>query len=380
MNGLPTILFALSCVFLLYVIVGYPLLLRTLASLYRKPIRKGEFLPSVTVVIPVRNGAAHLHRKLDSVLALDYPKELLDVLVISDGSSDETDDVVRGYAAWGVRLLRVPHSGKVAALNAGIATTRSAILVLTDVRQIFESGSLREMMSCFADPAVGVVSGEVIMHGRGDSAEERNLGLYAQFEGWFGERLSDLDSMLGACGPFYAVRRPLMPRIPSETLLDDSYVAMAAFFRGFRVAVEPAAQAYDDALPIEPGFSEKVRAQAGNYQIMKQHPGLLSARNRMRFHYLSYKLARLLLPFALITIAVTSFQLHSRRMVIGVVAVQTVAYGLALLDPWLGGTSLVKRLSAGARTFVMTMVASLCAIAVLFVPVGKVWKLDRTED
>ena len=370
MMGLPRVLFALSCGLLFYVVAGYPLLLKISARFFRKPIRKGEFLPSVAIVIPVRNGEAYLHDKLDSVLVLDYPRELLEVLVISNGSTDETDSIARGYAAWDVRLLELASGSKTAALNAGMAATRSSVVVLSEAWQIMERGCVREMMKCFADPAVGVVSGEVIMHGRGDSAGERNLSLFANIEGWFGARLTDLDSMLGAGGPFYAIRRPLMPRIPSDTLLDDLYVAMAAFLRGYRVVVEPMAAVFDDSPPQEPGFGETLKAQAGDYQVMKQY-GLLSSLNRMRFHYFSYKVARLLLPFALIIIAVTSFQLHSRRVMIGAWVVQGLLYGLAIADEWIGGMSFLKRISKAARTFVVTMFASLCALAVLFVPVRK---------
>jgi len=296
------------------------------------------------------------------------------VQVISDGSTDETDAIARSYAAWDVRLLHVPAGGKAAALNAGIATIRSSeILVLSEVWQILEVGSVREMVKCFADPAVGVVSGEVVMHGRGGSVQERNLSMFAQLESWFGDRLSDVDSMLGSGGPFYAIRRALMPRIPGDILLDDSFVAMSAFFRGFRVVVEPAAAAYDDAAPIDTDFGEKIKAQAGDYQIMKKYPGLLTSLNRMRFHYFSYKVARLLLPFALIAIAATSFSLPTRRAVIWALSVQGVVYLLAIVDRWLGDTSFLKRLSAAARTFVATAFASLCAIAVLFVPAHKLW-------
>jgi len=372
MIGLPRVLFALSCGLLFYVVAGYPLLLKIAARFFRKPIRKGEFLPSVAIVIPVRNGEAYLQNKLDSVLVLDYPRELLEVLVISNGSTDETDSIARGYAAWDVRLLELASGSKAAAVNAGIAATRSSIVVLSEPWQIMERGCVREMMKCFADAAVGVVSGEVIMHARGESAGERNLSLFANIEGWFGTRLSDLDSMLGAGGPFYAIRRPLMPRIPSDTLLDDLYVAMAAFLRGYRVVVEPMAAVFDDSPPQEPGFGETLKAQAGDYQVMKQY-GLLSSLNRMRFHYFSYKVARLLLPFALIIIAVTSFQLHSRRVMIGAWVVQGLLYGLAIADEWIGGMSFLKRISKAARTFVVTMFASLCALAVLFVPVRKLW-------
>jgi cellulose synthase/poly-beta-1,6-N-acetylglucosamine synthase-like glycosyltransferase len=309
---------------------------------------------------------------------LDYPKELLEVLVISDGSTDDTEPLLQEYAAHGVKLLHVPPGGKPAALNAGVPTTRHSILLLTDIRQVLERESLRQMMRCFADPAVGVVSGELIIR-QGDNLSEANIGLYWKFETWIRNRLSDLDSMMGATGPFYAIRRELMVRMPPETLLDDLYVPLAAFFRGYRLVVEPAAKAYDDPTSLSTEFRRKVRTLAGNYQIMRQYSGLLTLRNRMWIHYVSYKLGRLLLPFALIVIGVTGFWLPERWMVITVVAAQVAIYGLAILDPKLHEKSILKRLSSISRTFVVMMMAALCALSVFFVPPQKLWTPTKTR-
>ena len=379
MSGRPLIVFCISCGFLLYVMVGYPLLLKLLAKFRRRVVRKDDFLPTVAMVIPVRNAENYLDRKLDSVLAMDYPKDLLEVLVVSDGSTDDTDAIAKSYAAWDVKLLHVPRGGKAAALNAGVPTTRAEIVVLSEVWQILEPGSVRAMVRDFCDPAVGVVSGEVVMDARNGGAEERNLSMFARLEGWFGEQLSHVDSLLGSSGPFYAIRRKLMPRIPGDSLLDDLYVSMAVFFRGYRVVVEPDATAFDNAVPVETQLPEKIMTQAGDYQIMRQYPGLLTARNRMRFHYSSYKLARLLMPIALIAIAVTSFQLSSRRMMMWALGTQFVIYGLAVVYPWLGEGFFLKRMAAAVRTFVLTMIASLCAAVVLVVPVRKLWKNLETD-
>ena len=382
MNSLPSILFALSCAFLFYVILGYPLLLKILAKRFHRPIHRGEDLPSVAVIIPVRNGAQYVRRKLDSVLQLNYPRESMEVLVISDESTDDTDALVAEYAGRGVRLLRVPHGGKPAALNAGVPTTRNAILLLTDIRQVLAPDSLRAMVSCFADPSVGVVSGELLIR-RGDNRAETNIGLYWRFETWIRNCLSDIDSMLGATGPFYAIRRELMVPMPPETLLDDLYVPLAAFFRGYRLVVEPAAKAYDDPTSLSTEFRRKVRTLAGNYQIMQQYPAVLTPRNRMWIHYLSLKLGRLLLPFALIVIAITSFWLPYRWMVVAALATQAAVYGLAIFDHfdgWLPEQSILKRLSSVARTFVVMMLAALCALSIFFVPPQKLWTPTKTRQ
>jgi biofilm PGA synthesis N-glycosyltransferase PgaC len=381
MMTIPAILFLLSCAFLCYVIVGYPLLLKILSKTRATPIQKGEYLPSVAVIVPIRNGAQYIRRKLDSILQLDYPRELTEILVISDGSTDDTNDLVNEYAGRGVRLLCVPHGGKPAALNAGVPLTKSSILVLTDARQVLEAGSVRAMVRCFADPAVGVVSGELLIRG-GDNLAEANIGLYWKFETWIRNRLSDIDSMLGATGPFYAIRRDLMVAMPPETLLDDLYIPLSAFFKGFRLVVEPAAKAYDDPTSLSTEFRRKVRTLAGNYQILQQYPYLLTTRNRMWIHYVSYKLGRLLLPFSLIAIALSSFWLPSRWMVVTALSIQAMVYGLAILDyfdGWLPEQFILKRLSSVTRTFVVMMIAALCALSIFFIPPQRLWTPTKTR-
>jgi biofilm PGA synthesis N-glycosyltransferase PgaC len=378
MHWLPTAIFLLSAAFLAYVAVGYPVLLGLLARRFPKPVRKGDFEPTVSVVIPVRNGAPYIRRKLDSVLRLDYPREKLEILVVSDGSTDDTDTLVGQYESRGVRLLRVPHGGKPAALNAGIPQTRNEIILLTDIRQELEEASLRRLLSCFADPSVGVVSGELLIR-QGDNRAEANIGLYWRFETWIRNRLSDLDSMLGATGPFYAIRRELVTPMRPDTLLDDVFLPLGAFFRGYRLVVEPSAKAYDDPTSLATEFRRKVRTLAGNYQMMQFYPALLGPGNRMWIHYLSYKLGRLLLPYALMAVAITGFWLPARWMVLLVATAQAAIYGLAALDPWIPETLVLKRISSPARTFVVMMIAALCALSVFFVSPQKLWTPTKTR-
>ena len=373
----PLVLFLLSSAFVVYVLAGYPLLLGLLARRFPKPIHKADFQPTVSVVIAVRNGAPYVCRKLESVLALDYPPGKLEILIVSDGSTDDTDALAGQYSSRGVRLLHVPHGGKPAALNAGIPVTRNEIILMTDVRQELEKDSLRRLVSCFADPSVGVVSGELIIR-RGDNLAEANIGLYWKFETWIRNRLSELDSMLGATGPFCAIRRELVVTMPPETLLDDVYLPLAAFFRGYRLVVEQTAKAYDEPTSLKTEFRRKVRTLAGNYQIMQYYPALLGPRNRMWIHYLSYKLGRLLLPFALLAIAVTCFWLPPVWMVL-VLAAQTIVYGLAALDVWIPETLFLKKLSSPARTFVVMMIAAICALSVFFVSPQKLWTPTQTR-
>jgi poly-beta-1,6-N-acetyl-D-glucosamine synthase len=372
MRELAIIGFLCAAALLVYIMAGYPLLLGWMARRKRKPVLKLEQRKSISILIAVHNGERFLANKLDSVLALRYPRELVEVLVLSDGSTDRTEEIARGYEGRGVQLLCLPKRGKPAALNAGIAQSRGEILVLTDVRQVLEPESVGRLVACFADPAVGVVSGDLLIRDSGN-LEERSVSLYWRYERWIRRQLGALDSMFGATGPFYAMRRELAVTMPEETLLDDMYLPLAAFFRGYRLIVEEDARAFDYPTQVKTEFGRKVRTLAGNYQIVRQYPALLGFRNRMLFHFLSYKIARLGLPYLFLLLLLSSFGLPGAWAVAALCG-QGAFYALALVDPWMPQTSFFKRLSSPARTFVSMVAAAACALAIFVVPPQRLWK------
>jgi poly-beta-1,6-N-acetyl-D-glucosamine synthase len=174
------------------------------------------------------------------------------------------------------------------------------------------------------------------------------------------------------------MRRELAVPIPADSLLDDVYLPLAAFFRGYRLIMEEQARAFDHPTSVKTEFGRKVRTLAGNYQILKHHPGLLSFRNRMLFHYLSYKFARLMLPWMFLLLLVSSFGLPSpwRELVLGA---QGFFYLLAGLDFLVSADSVLRRISSPARTVVSMLAAAACAVAVFFVPPQRLWKPTRVR-
>ena len=377
MHTLSVVLVAVCIGLIIYVLVAYPLMLARLAR--RARFVEKEWIPrTVSVVIAVRNGEHHIRAKLDSVRALNYPKELIEVWVASDGSSDGTDDIVRERASSGVQLLRIQASGKAAALNAAIRKTKGEILLLTDVRQELATDSLLRLVSCFADPTVGVVSGRLLIC-KGKTRDEASIGLYWRYETWIRDNLSRIDSIFGATGALYAIRRRLAVTLPEQILLDDVYLPLSAFFAGYRLIVEPAALAYDTSTPLDVEFRRKVRTLAGNYQLLRYYPQLLTRANRLWLHFVSYKLGRLVLPFALITIALSTYWLPTPWRVTFTV-LQGAFYGFAYLDKWIPEGATVKRISSLVHIFVTMMIAAFCALAIFCVPPQALWKVTAIKS
>jgi cellulose synthase/poly-beta-1,6-N-acetylglucosamine synthase-like glycosyltransferase len=368
-------IFCAAVLFILYVLFGYPLLLALLSRGSGSPIHKAPLEKPVSVIMAVRNGEFWVRRKLENLLELDYPPELLEIIVVSDGSTDGTADIVRSCAGARVKLLERPPGGKAVALTAALAEARGDILFFTDVRQQLEPNSLRELVCCFADPEVGVVSGELVIL-EGESLEEANVGLYWKYEKWIRKALSHLDSVHGATGCIYAMRRELAVPIPRGTLLDDVYQPLAAFFKGYRVVLDERARGYDFPTSLTSEFRRKVRTQAGMFQILRYYPALLGPSNRMWIHFVSHKLGRLLLPWALIAAFVSAIALP-RPFAILALAPQIGLYGIALADRWIPEHTVLKRLSSPIRTFAVLMLAALCAPFALFAPAEKVWKETR---
>lgn len=345
--------------FLFYALAGYPLLLGLLARFHAAPDPKKDAEPrSVTLLLPVHDGAKYLGRKLESILALDYPRERLEVIVLADGCRDDSESIARSFAAQGVKLMPLERCGKASALNAGAAAATGEILFFTDVRQPLERDCLRRLVAPFADAKVGAVSGDVILRDL-DTGQEAPMGLYWRYEAWMRRQLSRVGSMPVVAGALYAMRRSLFEPLPAGAVGDDALQPSRLILRGWRVVLEEGARSYDYPTSLDTEFGRKVRTLAGLIQVVRWLPGLLTPANPMLFHFLSYKISRLLMPYALILIALGTCGLPSPLWQAAAVA-QALVYGLALADVW-----------PPARTFVVLMAASLCAA---FTPLSGSWK------
>jgi cellulose synthase/poly-beta-1,6-N-acetylglucosamine synthase-like glycosyltransferase len=319
----------------LYVYVGYPTLLAAWARLAPKPVHRSSVTPPISIVIAARDEAALLQSRIENLLESDYPRHLMQIIVVSDGSTDGTADILAFFKKE-VDAVLLPPGGKARALNAGVATAKHDVVVFTDVRQSFAPEALRALVAPFADPHVGGVSGELLLDcesGEGNSTIGEGVGAYWKYEKWLRKQESLIGSTLGSTGAIHALRRDLWRPLPPETILDDVLAPMQVVLSGARVVFEGSARAYDRAV-AEAGeeFQRKTRTLAGNYQILRLQPRLLLPFvNPVWLQFVSHKLGRLLVPYALFLLLTTSAVLARYHLIYAVAfAGQIAFYGLAL--------------------------------------------------
>ena len=359
-----------------YILAGYPAILALWKPRRRTVSKDLGLQTSVSVVVTVFNGAAFIRAKLDSLLALDYPADLVEVIVVSDGSTDETDSIVEEYGGRHVRHIRTAHAGKAAALNSGIANVTGEIVFFTDVRQQLDPMALRHLVANFADPNVGAVTGEMRLI-EGDTGEQADMDLYWQYEVWARKQQSAIDSIFNATGCVYAMRRSLVGPIPADTLTDDAILPLRAFFQGYRVVLDEEAIAYDHPAVSGTEFRRRVRTLAGLWQVHIRMPRLFTSANRMRFHFLSHKFARLVLPWAILVVLGATAALPPSLFKISLVDAELALLATAILDRFVPENWTVKRLTSLARTFCLMNLAALISISVFFVRPARFWVPTR---
>jgi len=293
--------------------------------------------PKVAVIIPAYNEASCIAKKIRNILDSSYPSGLLRVVVVSDGSDDGTAEQARLVSDARVHVIALPQrQGKVAAINAGASLANEPILVLTDAAEMFDAHAISYLAQNFADPRVGAVSGELKFIDL-DTGFSRNLGLYWRYEKQIRIAESGIGSIIGVTGAIYAIRRECFREVPADTILDDVAIPLEVIRQGYRIRFDPRACAYERAtLDVAQELLRKRRTLAGNYQLIFRYFDLLAPfKSPIAVQFLSHKVFRLLVPYALLSMLISSWFLAAPFNGI-VLGGQLVFYGLAAAAFFLG--------------------------------------------
>jgi biofilm PGA synthesis N-glycosyltransferase PgaC len=373
--------FWISLALIAYAYLGYPAWLWLRSWWSPRPVRRGRIEPTVSAVLVVKNEERAIGGKLKNLLALDYPEEKLNIVVVSDGSTDNTARILEDVSKESrVRAVHKSMSGgKAAGLNDAMKIADGEILLFTDARQEIEKDALRCLVENFADPDVACVSGELMLADPGKRETGKGMGLYWRTEKKVRELESASGSVVGATGAIYCARRTVLDSLPDGTILDDELLPMQIVCKRYRAVFDSRARAWDSP-DLGPGreFARKVRTLTGNYQLLRFAPWLLSSRNPIRFQFVSHKLFRLGVPFALLAVFLASLFL-SEPFYRAVLAGQIVFYGLSVAGIAGLKAGPLSRLADAARTFVVLNAAAVVAF-INFVSGRKVaWTAEEPD-
>jgi biofilm PGA synthesis N-glycosyltransferase PgaC len=303
------VVFWLCLAVCVYIYFGYPALLWVMSKLRPRPVREADVTPSVSFIIPAYNEERNIAAKIENTLSLDYPGEQIEILVMSNGSVDRTDDIVRGFTDPRVKLVVMPRPGKMEALNEGAKRASGELLVFTDADFLLDPHTLREIARKFADPEVGGVCGarNTAVKREGDATGEGE-GMYAKWDKWQKVRESQIGSVFAADGLVYALRKSLYMPIHDPAQADDIAISTRVVLQGYRLLFEPRATAYENATVVaHEEFRRKTRITNHSvHALLKLGPAALLTSGFYSVELLSHKLIRHFIPYFLIPLLVAS--------------------------------------------------------------------------
>lgn len=297
-----SVLFWLAVLFIIYTYLGYPLLVFLLSRLKPASIPRVEELPPVTLLIAAYNEEKVIAQKLENSLALDYPREKLQILVAADGSSDKTPDIVRQYEAQGVALSYAPErNGKMAAITRAMPLARGEVVVFSDANNMYDSQAIQALVAPYAEQKVGATTGAklIIEDGRQLSSAE---GFYWKYESWIKKSETRLSTCASAVGEMLSIRKELFAAPARDIVNDDRYMVFDLIRRGYRVVYTPQARSYETVSKTAGDeITRRARITVGAYQTMAMAAKLLPfSRPLVLWQVLSHKFFRAFVPFAML--------------------------------------------------------------------------------
>src|SRR5215471_6749822 len=303
------VVFITSVALIAFTYAGYPALMFAISLILKRPVRREDITPQVSVIIAAYNEERDIAAKLKDTLALDYPRDRMEIIVASDCSADRTDEIVRSFSAQGVILYRQPERfGKTVAQNRAVEISSGEILVFSDATTTYEPDAIRKIVRDFADPEVGCVAGQLIYVDASSSAVGKGCRSYWGYEKFLKRCESEVGSLVGVSGCMYAVRRICHARL-ADDMIDDFVIAAEIHLRGLRVVYEPEAIAVEDTnRRAKDEFRMRVRVIKQTLSALRRYRHALNPfRHKMfAFQMIAHKALRYVIPLPLVAALIAS--------------------------------------------------------------------------
>jgi len=344
-SPIAQIIFLAAVAMILFIYLGYPILMLAISRLMPQPVRRAEIQPRVSLIIAAHNEERDIAAKLENALALDYPKELLQIIVASDCSADDTDEIVRGFSNRGVILhLQLTRDGKTRAQHRAVGVSNGDILVFSDATTRYEPDTLRKLLRAFADPSVGCVAGQLVYVSGETSAVGKGCRSYWGYERLLKSWESAAGSLIGVSGCMYAVRRSCHAKLASD-MIDDFVIATEIQLQGLRTVYEPEAVCSEDTNHrSRDEFHMRVRVIEQTINALHRYSGLLDAHRHgmFMFQMVCHKTLRYAIPMLLtLAFAANFLALDAGGFYQYAFFAQCLFYYAAFIG-WLGDRSGVK--------------------------------------
>jgi len=305
---LIALLFWASLGGILYTYFGYPVLIFLLAKMIHKPEAYQTYQPSVTLLIAAYNEEAVIEEKIKNSLTINYPKELFQVLIVTDGSADKTPEIAKRYINYGIEILhKTERRGKMAAINRALPNARGEIVVFSDANNYYQPDTILKLIQPFGNPAVGAVTGAKVI-GQGDGSLGASEGLYWKYESFIKRQESRAGSCTSAAGEVLAIRKNLYSPPPDHVINDDFYIAMQIVRNGYRLVYVPEARSVERVSPsAQDEIARRTRINAGRFQAITMAGQILPFnRPLLVWQILSHKFLRPIVPFCMIGAAISN--------------------------------------------------------------------------
>lgn len=360
-------IFWISILALFYTYFGYPLYVFLRARSAKNHVNKDMgYKPFVSIVMSAHNEERAIEKKVINLLHSDYPEDKIEILAGSDGSTDNTNNILSRIAEKRVRVFIFPaRRGKASVLNDLVEKARGEVIVFCDVRQAFSADAISHLAANFADGSVGCVSGELILKDENNSTGvSHGVGVYWNYEKFIRKNESAFNSIVGATGAIYAIRKSMYSPPPRDIILDDVYIPLAIAKRGLRCICDEEAKAFDaPAEAYREEYRRKTRTHTGNYQIFMIFKELfIPFRSKVAMPLFSHKLMRILSPFFLILLFMSNIALAKNGPYGLFLVCQAVFYIFAMIGWATHKDRSTKMIIKFAYTLYMFCVMNLTAI------------------
>ena len=362
MTAVVEFFFYSSVCMVFYVYVGYPLIIAFIGSILRRNVRKNDVEPHVTIIISAYNEEDNIAQTIENKLCQDYPKDKLEVIVVSDGSDDCTDSIVKNFSDQGVRLFRQePRAGKTAAINKAVAEADGEIIVFSDANSLYSNDALRRIVQNFYDPEVGYVTGKMIYTNPNGDAIGDGCTTYMRYENFLRVTETRTGSIVGVDGGIDAVRKSLY-RTMAPDQLPDFVLPLTVVEQGFRVVYEPQALLKEPALQnTGDEYRMRVRVALRSFWALKDKRNMLSLKRHKLYTWQlwSHKVLRYLCFIFMIVAWISNLLLLPAGNLYRLAfALQSGAYAGVLLSPFFEKMGFKIRVLYLFRYFVLLNVAA----------------------